>query len=329
MVYNFEVKARAIYMYAGNKSSRKTAKEIGCSKSIVCKWARDADKCILGIQKSKKGYNYKITKHILEFIKKEVSKCSYLRLKDIQQIVYSHFQINLSKTTIFKCLKQSRISRKKSKRFVVKSKAYYNKLEIQRKEFIDKISKIENKFIISIDETAIYKEMKPMHGYSMKGIPVVQTTTSQHHEKYSLVVAITNDKVLHYEIHKGSINKDIFYNFTKALIEKLGNSVNCYFILDNVRFHHNKKIKEYIQQQNNIIYTPPYSPELNPVEMTFSVIKRRLRDMMCKGIVETKKKLTEIISNLEISMFEKFFKFSFNLDNHIHYKIIKDRFIIG
>ena len=86
MVYNFEVKAKAVYMYAGNKSSRKTAKEMGCSKSIVCKWAKDADKCMLGIQKSKKGYNYKITNHILEFIKKEISKCSYLRLKDIQQI---------------------------------------------------------------------------------------------------------------------------------------------------------------------------------------------------------------------------------------------------
>mgnify|MGYP001320526309 CR=1 FL=1 len=134
---------------------------------------------------------------------------------------------------------------------------------------------------------------------------------------------------MRYEIHKGSINKDIFYNFTNTLIEKLGESSNCYFILDNVRFHHNKKIKEHIQQQNNILYIPPYSPELNPVEMTFSTIKRRLRRTMCEGIVETKEKLTEIIRNLETSMFENFFKFSFNLDNHIHYKIIKDRFLIA
>ena len=329
MVYNFEVKAKAVYTYAKNKSSRKTAKEIGCSKSIVCKWAKDAENCILGIQKSKKGYNYKITKHILELIKKEISKCSYLRLKDIQVIIKQHFEITLSKSTIHKCLKMSKISRKKSKKFVVKSKLYYEKLEIQRKEFIDKISKIDNKFIVSIDESAIYKQMKPTHGYSIKGTPVVQTTTSQRHEKYSLVIAITNDKVLHYEIHKGSINKDIFYNFTNTLIEKLGESSNCYFILDNVRFHHNKKIKECIQQQNNIMYIPPYSPELNPIEMSFHVIKNKLRRTLCEGIVETKEKLAEIISSLETTIFENFFNYSFNLDNHVHYTIIKDRFIIG
>ena len=171
-------------MYSGHKMFRKTAKERGFSKSIVCKWATDADKCILGIQKSKEVYNYKITKHILEFITKQITKCSYLRLKDIQQIVNSHFQISVSKSTIYKCLKLSKISRKKSRRFVVKSKDYYEKLEIQRKEFIDKISKIENKFIITIDETEIYKKIKPTQGNSPKGIPIDKTTTSQHHEKY-------------------------------------------------------------------------------------------------------------------------------------------------
>ena len=139
MVYNFEVKAKAIYTYAGNKSCRKTAREIGCSKSSICNWGKQADKCVLRIQKSKKRYNYKITQEIVSFIKIEISKCAYLRLREIQKIVKSIFDIDLSKSSICKCLKISKITRKKSKKFVVKSKAYYEKLEIERENFIERI----------------------------------------------------------------------------------------------------------------------------------------------------------------------------------------------
>ena len=85
---------------------------------IVKRYVRgeQANKCVLGIQKSKKRYNYKITQQIVSFIKIEISKCAYLRLREIQKIVKSIFDIDLSKSSICKCLKISKITRKKSKK---------------------------------------------------------------------------------------------------------------------------------------------------------------------------------------------------------------------
>ena len=48
--------------------------------------------------------------------------------------------------------------------------------------------------------------------------------------------------------------------------------------MDNVRFHHNSGIKSAIQTAGHtIVYTPPYSPDLNPIERVFSIIKHRLQ----------------------------------------------------
>ena len=87
--------------------------------------------------------------------------------------------------------------------------------------------------------------MKESYGYSEIGKPVIQTTTSQRHQKYSLLMAITNNKVLSYQIHKGSINKEIYYSFLTSMISVLRKEEkNYYFLMDNVSFHHSHTIKK-------------------------------------------------------------------------------------
>ena len=66
--------------------------------------------------------------------------------------------------------------------------------------------------------------------------------------------------------------------FVKQLITE-NNYTNKYFLMDNIKFHHYKPLKEYIEStQNKIIYIPPYSPEFNPIEEVFSSIKNYIRN---------------------------------------------------
>ena len=55
--------------------------------------------------------------------------------------------------------------------------------------------------------------MKESYGYSEIGKTVIQTTISQRHQKYSSLMAITNNKVLSYQNYKGIISKQIFSDF--------------------------------------------------------------------------------------------------------------------
>ena len=85
--------------------------------------------------------------------------------------------------------------------------------------------------------------------------------------------------MIYYEIIEGSINGDIFLEFTKKAIKKLSKERN-YIIIDNARIHHYAKFKKYINRKKNIIiiYNIPYSPEMNPIEHIFKDIKKYLKD---------------------------------------------------
>ena len=70
---------------------------------------------------------------------------------------------------------------------------------------------------------------------------------------------------------KGSINTEIFATF----IDNLKVDPGTVILLDNVKFHHSLKVKEVAQRRNlELLFTPPYSPWFNPIELCFSIIKR-------------------------------------------------------
>ncbi|KAA1081268.1 hypothetical protein PGT21_050296 [Puccinia graminis f. sp. tritici] len=49
-------------------------------------------------------------------------------------------------------------------------------------------------------------------------------------------------------------------------------------VMDNASWHHNGRIAELIEARGcRLFYLPPYSPDLNPIEKGFSVLKARLR----------------------------------------------------
>lgn len=48
-------------------------------------------------------------------------------------------------------------------------------------------------------------------------------------------------------------------------------------ILDNVRYHHAKNLREWLKEKRNEIelhYLPPYSPNLNPIEKVWKKTKK-------------------------------------------------------
>ncbi|WP_156623543.1 transposase [Faucicola atlantae] len=49
-------------------------------------------------------------------------------------------------------------------------------------------------------------------------------------------------------------------------------------MLDNARFHHGGDLKQIAELYNiELMYLPPYSPELNPIEQLWAVIKQKVR----------------------------------------------------
>jgi len=69
------------------------------------------------------------------------------------------------------------------------------------------------------------------------------------------------------------------YWFEHCLLKEIGRKK--YIVLDNARFHRQRQLSELAEcRKCKVIFLPPYSPDLNPIENKWAWLKQKLRDIL-------------------------------------------------
>lgn len=73
-------------------------------------------------------------------------------------------------------------------------------------------------------------------------------------------------------------NYKTFKKHLKKLLKVYEGHSKIMVVADNVRFHHARLLKSWLltKPQLELIYLPPYSPELNPVERAWWYMRKRI-----------------------------------------------------
>lgn len=99
----------------------------------------------------------------------------------------------------------------------------------------------------------------------------------RHRVNLTVVGAIALDGVRAMMAYEGGTTREAFVRFTReALAPSLhrGDVV----VMDNLRAHYAEEVREAIENVGaSLLFLPPYSPELNPIELTWSKMKAILR----------------------------------------------------
>lgn len=117
-----------------------------------------------------------------------------------------------------------------------------------------------------------------------------------------MMATVTNQGRAHWMIIDEAFNADRLIEFMQALVKDAGRKV--FLILDHLRVHHSKPVKEWVAKNKKIelFYLPSYSPELNPEERLNADLKQAIGS---KVPVRTQGKLkaaaTEHMQKLEQS----------------------------
>jgi len=91
--------------------------------------------------------------------------------------------------------------------------------------------------------------------------------------------------LLDIQIRSGTTNGDDFYEFTeKYLLPQLqpfnGLNKQSVVVMDNCSIHHIPDTIKMFEEVGALVhFLPPYSPDLNPIEMTFSKVKSTIKDL--------------------------------------------------
>ena len=220
---------------------------------------------------------------INEFI--ESNKFKYYTLEDIRKHLMNWAppeQVSC-RETIRKAIKQKlRLSYKKISTRPLKL-TVDNKLS-ERLCFINFYSKLTWWWVklIQLDEFTVNSSVKPSRAWTPIGknsfIWVGEASMA-----FNIILAISEIKVLHYEISQSNTNSEVFIEILKELTTKIKEDSEIReekFILnfDNASYHKSKVVKSFINKEEIKAFTNvPYTPEFAAVELWINCIKNSIR----------------------------------------------------
>lgn len=271
MTYSFDLKIRMVNYYNNsNKSLRSIEIDFDVTKSSLHRWINN-----ISVVKNPKISIFIKRANILKFLKRSLDHNPFQNLNLLKNKIKLKFNNNITIKTVSNYLKIIGYSKKKITRRLYNKSLKEHKLN--RKRMKKQLKKIKNEDIICIDESCINKKLYANEGWCKKSKRLIRDMpTNSFLKKYSLLMAISNKKVLKYELHKDvSIKTDSYCNFLEDLLKNIKNK---YILMDNVSFHKSDRVKELINNSGNkILFIPPYSPDFNPIEEVFSKMKTYIK----------------------------------------------------
>lgn len=126
------------------------------------------------------------------------------------------------------------------------------------------------------DETGIQTDAYRVRGFAPQGkTPVVSLPAKKN--SVSMISAITNQGLVRFMLYRESMTGQLLIKFMSRLIKDTDRKV--FLILDNLRSHHSKKVKKWLEdhkEEITVFYLPSYAPELNPDEYLNGDLKARV-----------------------------------------------------
>lgn len=131
--------------------------------------------------------------------------------------------------------------------------------------------------LVFIDETWAKTNMTRLRGRAPVGERLVQAVPHGHWKTTTLLAALDQRGVRCSMVIDGPINTQSFETFTRQiLIPTL--HVGDLVVMDNLSSHKGERVRRLIASAGaTAVYLPPYSPDLNPIELAFSKIKQLMR----------------------------------------------------
>jgi transposase len=131
--------------------------------------------------------------------------------------------------------------------------------------------------LVFLDETWASTNMTRRYGRCPRGARLVRPVPLGHWKTTTFVVALRLDGLTAPTVVDGAINADVFEAYVRQqLVPTLrpGDVV----VMDNLSSHKRAGVRQAIEAAGaKLRFLPPYSPDLNPIELAFSKLKSLLR----------------------------------------------------
>lgn len=147
----------------------------------------------------------------------------------------------------------------------------------RRASYEEAVAGIEAERLVFLDESGCNVAMTPTRAWAPQGERAEAYRPMNWGDNVTLIGAVRTTGLVALRPMRGSMKTLDFLDFVaRDLVPKLrrGDVV----VLDNLRQHHDRSVRQMVENAGaRLLYLPPYSPELNPIEPFWSRFKKGLR----------------------------------------------------
>ena len=137
--------------------------------------------------------------------------------------------------------------------------------------------KVEAGELVFVDECGTHTSLAPRYGWAPKGQRSRMKVARNWGTNITLLASISREGIGPSLAVEGPTTREVFEAYLERILApslKPGQLV----VMDNLSSHKGGRVRELIEGRGcELLYLPPYSPELNPIEQAFSKIKGILR----------------------------------------------------
>ena len=139
------------------------------------------------------------------------------------------------------------------------------------------ISTLDGRRLVFVDEMGTNTSLAPLYAYSLRGHRAYAKVPRNRGPNTTLLASITAEGMGPCVAVVGSTTKEVFENYIEQVLSPtLG--PGRVVVMDNLAAHKGERVQKLIKERGcDLLYLPPYSPGLNPIEEAFSKVKARLR----------------------------------------------------
>lgn len=148
-----------------------------------------------------------------------------------------------------------------------------------------------------IDETWAKTNMAPLRGWCRKGERLVARVPHGHWKTMTFLAGLRCNRITAPCVFDGPINGESFRLYVEQILVpslKPGDIV----IMDNLGSHKGEAIRAVIKSAGaRLLFLPPYSPDLNPIEQVFAKLKHLLRKAKERTVEAAWRRIGELLND--------------------------------
>ena len=138
--------------------------------------------------------------------------------------------------------------------------------------------RIDPSRLVFIDETWAKTNMAPLRGWAPRGKRLIGHAPHGHWQTMTFIAALRVDRIDAPFVLDGPVNGDAFRVYVERFLAPTlapGDVV----VMDNLSSHKGRAVRKAIRRAGaHLLFLPPYSPDLNPIEQVFAKLKHLLRN---------------------------------------------------